>query len=287
MSKVLDLFLWKIKNYILSSSLVAAGIAVISLCGIFLFITVESMEFILDFSWFSGSNWNPMEGEFNLLPMILSSFCIMLFSSILSVTASVLISLSVITIIPKPYWSHWQSIIQLLSSIPSVVYGFWGVSVVVPLLVHFLGGSGQIFLSGILVLSLMLIPICTSLYTKYLILQFEKYQQLIQVLQLSKMSFYIEVVFANHWKNIRQISLISSTRAIGETIAVLMVVGNVVNLPNSFLSPVRILTSNIALEMPYAENLHRSSLFASAFFIIVIISLLISIFKYWGVDDAY
>lgn len=175
-----------------------------------------------------------------------------------------------------PAWFSqlFQRMIEVLSGIPSVVYGFWGVVVIVPLLAN-IQAPGTSLLAGILVLTLIIMP-------GMVLIAINAFQNIdpIQLnnaiaLGLSRYSIIKHIIFPQARRGLFSGMVLQSGRAIGETLAVLMVCGNVVQFPGSIFDPIRTLTSNIALEMSYAMDLHRSALFLSGLILMIIVLFLI------------
>ncbi len=165
-----------------------------------------------------------------------------------------------------------RPMIQLLAAIPSVIYGFWGLIVLVPLIRDSLGGPGLSILAGSLVLGIMILPTIISISEDSLRALPRTYKE--GALSLG----------ATHWQTIWRVLLpaarsgivtsiiLGMGRAIGETMAMIMILGNATQLPNSILSSARTLTTNIGIEMGYASGDHRQALFATGvvlFFIIM------------------
>jgi phosphate transport system permease protein len=167
--------------------------------------------------------------------------------------------------------------IQLLAAIPSVIYGFWGLIVLVPLVRNYLGGPGMSILSGSFILGFMILPTIISISEDSLKALPPSYK--VGALALG----------ATHWQAIWRVMIpaarsgivtsiiLGMGRAIGETMAMIMILGNAVKIPTSFLDSARTLTTNIGIEMGYASGDHRQALFATGiilFFIIMILNSL-------------
>jgi len=176
--------------------------------------------------------------------------------------------------------SMFRPAIQLLAGIPSVVYGFWGLMFIVPAIRDYLGGPGLSILAASIVLAIMILPTIISISEVALLSLPPQYKEGALALGLT------------HWRTIRVLLLpaaksgivaaviLGMGRAIGETMAVIMVVGNAVALPASILDPVRTLTTNIGIEMGYASGEHQEALFATGIVLFVIIMILNSAAQY-------
>ena len=169
----------------------------------------------------------------------------------------------------------YRVIIELLAGIPSVVYGLWGLMVVVPLIgrIRPLGAS---VLAGILVLALMILPTMVVVADAALARVPREYLLGAAALGLSRWTTVWAVALPAARRGLITGALLQTGRAVGETMAVLMVCGNVVQVPLSLTQPVRTLTANIALEMAYAMGNHRAALFTSGLVLFLMIFVLVA-----------
>jgi phosphate ABC transporter permease protein PstC len=178
---------------------------------------------------------------------------------------------------PKKLVSLLKPSIELLAGIPSVVYGFMGVVTLVPLIREHLGGPGLSMLAASIVLGIMVLPTVTSIAVDALRAVPRTYWEGSIALGATRWQTTRMVMLSAAKSGIVMAIILGMGRAIGETMAVIMVAGNVLALPTSVLSPVRTLTSNIALEMGYATGDHRQALFATGLTLFVVIMVLNSI----------
>lgn len=170
----------------------------------------------------------------------------------------------------KPY----RRLVELMAGIPSVVYGLWGLGAISPLVAKF-GGSGQNLTTATIVLSLMVLP-TVALATHAAIRSVAPEIGIAAAaLGMDRWSTVRSVVLPAAKNSIAVAVFLSFARAIGETMAVLMVAGNVVQLPQSFVTPVRTLNANMALEMGYASADHRSVLFVSGLILLLVSSCIV------------
>lgn len=226
------------------------------------------------FNFIFGMKWAPSQGAFGIFPMIVGSVSVTLGAAILGVPIAICCSIFLAEFAPGKFRDIFRPAIQLLAGIPSVVYGFWGVIFIVPFIRNYLGGPGLSILAGSIILAIMILPTVISI-TEVSILALPRY--------------YKEGALAlglTHWQTIRSLLLPAAKsgivaavilgigRAIGETMAVIMVLGNAVALPSSILDPVRTLTTNIGIEMGYASGEHQEALFATGIVLLVIIMIL-------------
>jgi len=227
---------------------------------------------VLDFVF--GMKWAPSEGAFGIFPMIVGSVAVTLGAVIIGVPVALCCSVFLAEFAPVWMRNLFRPAIQLLAGIPSVVYGFWGVIFIVPFIRDYLGGPGLSILAGSVILAIMILPTIISISE-------------VSILALPR--YYKEGALAlglTHWQTIRSLLvpaaksgivaavILGIGRAIGETMAVIMVLGNAVALPESILDPVRTLTTNIGIEMGYASGEHQEALFATGVVLFIIIMIL-------------
>ena len=222
--------------------------------------------------------WHPAaaaaEGSFNLLPM--------LWGTLLTTAGAVLLA-APLGVLSAIFCRHYASpvlgrsyrrLIELLAGIPSVVYGFWGLVVLVPLIARF-QPPGASLLAAMLVLALMILPTVALTADAALASVPQDYLRGAAALGLSRWATLVGVALPAARSGVATGVILATGRALGETMAVLMVCGNVVQVPDSFFAPVRTLTANIALEMAYALGDHRSALFVTGLLLLVLVSALV------------
>lgn len=243
------------------AAIIASGILLL----ILLFLTTEAwpvlsrvglLKFVLDEGWY------PTEGSFNLKPMLAASLAMSTLSIVLAAPLGVASAVFCRFYAPPVVGRLYQWIIILLAGIPSVVLGLWGLTVIVPLILM-LAPPGASLLAGSVVLALMIVP-TVALTTQAALSSIPpSYLTGAAALGLSREATLLGVALPAIRSSIFAGVMLAMARALGETMAVLMVSGNVVQLPTSLFDPVRTLTANIALEMAYATGDHRSALFVS------------------------
>ncbi|MEA5513571.1 phosphate ABC transporter permease subunit PstC [Nodularia sp. UHCC 0506] len=252
------------------------GIIVILITG---FLLLEALPVLQQIGWsrfFTDPSWHPVEEFYNLLPMLWGSLLVTLGAVILAAPIGIGSAIFCQYYAPAFIAVFYRQLINLLAGIPSVVYGFWGLVVLVPLIGR-LQPPGTSLLAGIAILTFMILPTIALTAEASFAKVPEEYLQGAAALGIS------------HWGTIRGVVLpaaksglftgliLGTGRAIGETMAVLMVCGNVVQTPSSLFDPVRTLTANIALEMAYATGNHRSALFVSGLLLMMAIACLVAI----------
>jgi phosphate ABC transporter permease protein PstC len=225
-------------------------------------------------SFLAGSDWYPTEKIFGLWPMIVGSIYVTLGAMVIGVPFGLACAIVLTEFSSKRLRRIIKPVIELLAGIPSVVYGFIGVVILVPFIRETLGGPGLSVLAASIILGIMILPTIISISVDS-----------IQAIPLSYREGSI-ALGATKWQTVKMVLLpaarsgiiasiiLGMGRAIGETMAVIMIAGNAASVPRSVLDPVRTLTSNIALEMGYAAGEHRQALFATGVILFIIIMIL-------------
>ncbi len=228
--------------------------------------------------FFSDPSWHPAavaaDGAFNLLPMLWGTLAATAGAVLLAAPLGVLSAVFCRHYAPPVLARSYRRLIELLAGIPSVVYGFWGLVVLVPLIAR-IRPPGASLLAGILVLALMILPTVALTADAALASVPRRYLRGAAALGLGRWATLAGVVLPAARSGIATGVILAAGRALGETMAVLMVCGNVVQVPESLFAPVRTLTANIALEMAYALGDHRSALFVSGLLLLVLVSALV------------
>lgn len=222
----------------------------------------------------TGTKWSPGKGILGILPMIVGSFMVTAGALLVGLPLGLGCAIYLAEFAPKPTAAILKPTIELLAGIPSVVFGFIGLSFVVPFVRSFLGGPGFSVLSASLVLGIMILPTMVSVSYDALRAVPQAYREGMLALGSTDWQAVRMVILPAARPGILAATILAMGRAIGETMAVIMVAGNSTIIPTSFLDPVRTMTSNIALEMGYATGLHREALFATGVVLFVIISVL-------------
>lgn len=229
---------------------------------------VGILRFILD------DAWHPTENLYNLTPMIVGSLLATVGAVLLATPLGILSAIFCRFYAPPSLARWYGHLVQLLAGIPSVVYGFWGLVVVVPLIAQY-RPPGPSLLAGILIVTLMILPTIMLLADASFAKVPKAYVQAATALGLRRWGMVRHVVLPNAQSGIITGIMLGTGRAIGETMAILMVCGNVVKTPSSVFDPIRTLTANIALEMAYALGDHRSALFMSGLLLMIAVLVLV------------
>jgi phosphate transport system permease protein len=228
--------------------------------------------------FFSDPSWHPDAnagaGRFNLVPMIWGTLLAMVGAVLLATPVGILSAAFCQFYAPPSLVRPYRRLIELLAGIPSVVYGLWGLVVLVPLLRR-LAPPGPSLLAGVLILALMILPTIALVADAALANVPSAYLRGAAALGLSRRATLFGVAFPAAKSGLFTGVILETGRAIGETMAILMVCGNIVQFPKSLFDPIRTLTANVALEMSYALGDHRSALFVSGLLLLAITMLLV------------
>ncbi len=224
-------------------------------------------------AFLTDKTWNPSQQSYNLVPMIWGTLFTATGAVLLATPLGIISALFCQYYAPKAIASGYRRLIELLAGIPSVVYGFWGLVVLVPL-INQLHPPGTSLLAGILILTLMILPTIALVADATFAEVPQEYLLGAAAMGLSSWGTIWQIVLPASKSGLFTGMILEIGRALGETMAVLMVCGNVVQTPDSIFAPVRTLTANIALEMAYALDNHRSALFVSGLLLLSVIILL-------------
>ncbi len=265
--------------------LLAAGfsiLAVLLIC-VFLFINgIPAMQKIGLFNFLLGKNWKPGNELFGIFPMILGSIYVTAGAIIFGVPIGLLTAIFLSKFCPKNLKKILKAAIDLLAGIPSVVYGFFGLMVIVPFVRNCFGGNGSSILTASILLGMMILPTIISVSENALDAVPSSYYEGARALGETHEKSVFRTVVPAAKSGIMAGIILGIGRAIGETMAVIMVAGNQARIPNSILKGIRTLTANIVIEMGYATDLHREALIATGvvlFVFILLINLLFNMVK--------
>ena len=231
-------------------------------------------------NFLTGEKWKPGNNLFGILPMILGSIYVTAGAVIIGVPIGILTAVFMSKFCPKPVYKVVKPAIDLLAGIPSVVYGFFGMVVIVPVVSQLFGGSGKSMLSASILLGIMILPTIIGVSESAINAVPSSYYEGSLALGASHERSVFFATLPAAKSGILAGVILGVGRAIGETMAVIMVAGNQARMPKGILQGVRTMTANIVLEMGYATDLHREALIATAvvlFVFILIINLSFSI----------
>ena len=231
-------------------------------------------------NFLTGEKWKPGNNLFGILPMILGSIYVTAGAVIIGVPIGILTAVFMSKFCPKPVYKVVKPAIDLLARIPSVVYGFSGMVVIVPVVSQLFGGSGKSMLTASILLGIMILPTIIGVSESAINAVPSSYYEGSLALGASHERSVFFATLPAAKSGILAGVILGVGRAIGETMAVIMVAGNQARMPKGILQGVRTMTANIVLEMGYATDLHREALIATAvvlFVFILIINLSFSI----------
>lgn len=251
--------------------------AVSGLALITVFIFKEGLPLILKSGasgFFLSTDWDPKPGHFGIFSMIVGSLVVTAGAMIIGTVFGLGLAIVLTIFCPKELAAILKPLIELLAGIPSVVYGFIGVVTIVPFIREYFGGPGLSVLATSIVLGVMVLPTVTSISIDALKSVPRSYWEGSIALGATEWQSTHMVMLKAARSGIVAAIILGMGRAVGETMAVIMVCGNTLEIPDSPLDPLRTLTSNIALEMGYATGEHREALFATAVTLFVIIMVL-------------
>lgn len=263
--------------------LLAASVAILTIFLIFVFMAVKGVPLFFKVpltGFLFGTDWSPTKGHFGAFPLIVGSFLVTLGAVAIGGPLGIAVAIFLSEIASSRVANFIRPTVELLAGIPSVIYGFFGIMLIVPLVRTFVGGAGFGFISASFVLAIMILPTIAALTEDTLrsVPKAHKWGSL--------------ALGATEWQTIKKVTLPSASegilsavilgigRAIGETMAVLMVIGNAPIIPTSLRDPFSTITSVVALDMSYASGEHQEALFALALILFIISMSLVAMLRF-------
>lgn len=262
------------------------SILAVALICVFLFANgVPAMKEIGFADFLLGTEWRPGNDIYGIFPMIVGSIYVTAVAIIIGVPIGLLTAVFMARYCPARIYKIVKPAVELLAGIPSVVYGFFGMVVIVPFIRSSVGGNGSSILSASILLGMMILPtIISQSEASIRAVPNSYYEGSLALGATHERSVFCSILPAAKSGILAGI-ILGVGRAIGETMAVIMVAGNQARMPQGILQGVRTLTANIVIEMGYAEGLHREALIATGvvlFAFILIINLSFSVVKMRG-----
>ena len=259
------------------------SILAVALICVFLFANgIPGIAKIGAWDFLSGEKWKPGQEVFGILPFILGSVYVTAGALVVGVPAGLMTALFLSRFASKRMAKLLRPAVQLLAGIPSVVYGFFGLVVLVPLVREVFGGTGSSLLTASVLLGMMILPTIITVAESALNAVPAAYYEGALALGATHERSVFHVILPAAKSGVMAGVILGIGRAIGEATAVMMVAGNRTSMPKGLLKGIRTLTSNIVIEMGYAADLHREALIATAvvlFVFILLINVLTSILK--------
>ena len=260
----------------------ASVVLVMMICG---FLFVKGLPTMMEIGvgdFLLGTKWKPSIDVYGIFPMILGSVYVTAGALVIGVPIGILTAIFMAYFCPEKIYGVLKPAVELLAGIPSVVYGFFGLVVLVPFVRDNLGGTGLSMLTASILLGMMILPTVISVAEAALRAVPKSYYEGALALGADHTRSVFSIIVPAAKSGIFASIVLGIGRAIGETMAVIMVAGNQARIPQSILEGVRTMTANIVIEMGYAADLHRDALIATAvvlFIFIVIINVGFSYLK--------
>ena len=279
------------ENAFKNVALVSACASILAVLVICFFIFSRGLPTIKEIgikNFILGTKWSPTASppSFGILPFIISSFYVTLGALIIGVPTGLFTAVFMAKYCPKKLHSTFTAGINLMAGIPSIIYGFFGLTLVVPIIAKFINGNGLTMLAAIIILGIMILPTVISLSQAAINAVDESYYEGAIGLGATKERAIFTVVLPAAKSGILSAIILGMGRAIGETMAVILVAGGQPRMPRGLFRGVRTMTMNIVTEMGYAAELHREALIATGavlFIFILLINLLFVISKNRGI----
>lgn len=257
------------------------SIAAVVLICIFMFANgMPAIQEIGSIKFLFGTEWKPGQGIFGIGPMIIGSIYVTAGAMIIGVPIGLLTAVFLAKYCPSTLYKVIKPIINLMAGIPSIIYGFFGLVAIVPAIQDIFGTSGKGILAASILLGMMILPTIINTAESSIRAVPISYFEGALALGATKERSIFKTVIPAAKSGVMSGIILGMGRAIGETMAVVMIAGNQPIFPDSILSGTRTLTTNIVLEMAYSTGLHRKALIATAvvlFVFILIINVCFSI----------
>lgn len=264
----------KIMKIVFLTAACVSILAVILIC-VFLFASgVPAIREIGVSDFLLGGSWKPNQGLYGVFPMIVGSIYVTAGAVVVGVPIGLLCAVFMARYCPAGLYRILKPAVDLLAGIPSIVYGFFGLMVIVPMVQNMFGGSGKSLMTASVLLGIMILPTIISVAESNIRAVPEQYYEGSLALGATKERSVFRAVFPAAKMGIMAGIILGIGRAIGETMAVVMVCGNQAIMPRGITEGVRTLTANIVLEMGYASGLHREALIATAVVLFVFILII-------------
>lgn len=249
-------------------------LAVILIC-VFLFANgVPAITGIGVSKFLFGTTWRPSNGLFGILPMIVGSIYVTAGAIAIGVPIGIMTALYLAMFCPPKVYKIFKPAIDLLVGIPSVVYGFFGMVMIVPMIRETFGGNGSSMLAASVLLGIMILPTIINVSESAIRAVPDSYYEGGRALGSSHERTAFTVMLPAAKSGVLAAVILGIGRAVGETMAVIMVAGNQARMPKGLLAGVRTMTANIVIEMGYAAELHREALIGTAVVLFIFILLI-------------
>lgn len=254
-----------------------AAVSVLGVVLITFFIVKEGYPVIHKVGFLNfllGKEWAPLQGIYGIYPMIIGSIIATIGALIMGVPMGVCCAVFLAEIAKPKIAKIIRPGIELLAGIPSVIYGLYGLIVIVPFIRKTFSNQGFSILAGSIILAIMILPTIINISENAIRSVPKEYKEGSLSLGSSHWQSILKVILPAARSGITAGVILGMGRAIGETMAVIMITGNSTMIPNSILSPIRTLTGNIGIEMGYASGEHQQALFATGIVLFIFIMIL-------------
>ena len=257
----------------------ACILAVLLIC---FFLFANGLPFFEEVSlwdFLTGEKWKPSNGIFGILPMILGSIYVTGGALLLGAPLGILTAIYLVRFCPARLYRVLKPAVALLAGIPSVVYGFFGLTAIVPFVKETFGGNGNSMLTACILLAMMILPTIILQAESAIRAVPESYFEGSLALGATREASVFRTVVPAARSGILAAVILGVGRAVGETMAVMMVAGNQARMPKGLLQGIRTMTVNIVMEMGYATDLHREALIATGVVLFVFILMINALFS--------
>ncbi|MCI3029052.1 MAG: phosphate ABC transporter permease subunit PstC [Desemzia incerta] len=275
----------KVEGFMQGVFLISALLSVLSIILIIIFMFAGGVPFMLEYGiadFLFGDRWSPSNtpASFGILPMILGSIFVTLGAIVIGVPIGILTAVFMAEFCPPKLHRWLKPAVNLMAAIPSIVYGFFALQLIVPIMRNFSGGTGMNMLTAMILLGVMILPTVIGLSESSLRSVPRSYYTGSMALGATHERTVMKVIMPAAKSGIISSIILGVGRAIGETMAVVLIAGNQPIIPQSITSGVRTLTTNIVLEMAYAAGEHREALIATGVVLFVFILIINGVFMF-------
>lgn len=274
----------RVDRYFSGFTFTLTTISILALFAIIFFVFVKAFPLFMEVGFFKflfGTTWNPTNGIFGILPFVVASIITTMTAVLFGIPIGLATAIFIVEIAPRKVSSLVLTFVDILAAIPSIIYGFVGLVVIVPFIQKvFELRSGATLLTASIILTIMIIPTVVVLSAQSLRQVPKEIKEGSLALGASKLQTIFKAMIPAAKSGILTSFLLGLGRALGETMAVILVAGNATKMPafqpiyQAFLDGGRTLTGNIVLELDYAAGLHQSALFATGVVLFLFVSLI-------------
>ena len=263
--------------------ILSALMSVISIVLIMYFIFAGGLPFIFEYglkNFLLGTQWKPSNtpASYGILPMILGSIYVTIGATAIGVPIGILTATFLAKFCNDKLYKYLKPAINLMSGIPSIVYGFFGLTVIVPIMREFFGGTGMSIATASILLGIMILPTVIGMSEASIRAVPATYYEGSIALGATHERSVMKVILPAAKSGVLSSVILGIGRAIGETMAVILVAGNQPRMPKGLFKGVRTMTTNIVMEMAYAADQHREALIATAAVLFIFILIINTVF---------